>query len=78
MKATLTIKRSNHGEKFLSLVFTPKSHIEISGEVGMVDLGKGAKISGFRGYFENDAVLLSFAIWQFVSDHLILRATFRR
>ncbi|MBU6431357.1 MAG: serine--tRNA ligase [Patescibacteria group bacterium] len=57
--------------------FAPKSHIEIMEKASMVDLEKGAKISGFRGYFlKNDAVLLSFAIWQFVSDHFNFKGDF--
>lgn len=57
--------------------FTPKNHIEIMEKADMVDLDKGAKISGFRGYFlKNDAVLLNFAIWQFVSDHFNLKGGF--
>jgi len=57
--------------------FAPKSHIEIMEHLGMVDLEKGAKISGFRGYFlKNDAVLLNFAIWQFVSDHFNFKGDF--
>ena len=57
--------------------FTPKSHIEIMEKLGMIDLEKGAKISGFRGYFlKNDAVLLNFAIWQFVSDHFNFKGDF--
>ena len=57
--------------------FVPKSHIEIMENLGMVDLEKGAKISGFRGYFlKNDAVLLNFAIWQFVSDHFNFKGDF--
>lgn len=57
--------------------FAPKSHIEIMEKTDMVDLDKGAKISGFRGYFlKNDAVLLNFAIWQFVSDHFNFKGDF--
>ncbi|MBM2818032.1 MAG: serS [Parcubacteria group bacterium] len=59
------------------LNFAPKSHIEIMENLGMVDLEKGAKISGFRGYFlKNNAVLLNFAIWQFVSDHFNFKGDF--
>lgn len=38
----------------------------------MVDLERGAKVSGFRGYFlKNDGVLLSMALWRFVFDYFI-------
>lgn len=45
--------------------FTPKNHIELMEKLDMVDLARGAKVSGFRGYFlKNDGATLSFAIWQ--------------
>ncbi|MEI8061911.1 MAG: serine--tRNA ligase [bacterium] len=51
--------------------FTPKNHIDIMLEKNMADFDRGAKVSGFRGYFlKNDGALLSFAIWQFVMDFL--------
>jgi len=38
----------------------------------MLDLERGAKVAGFRGYFlKNDAVLLSFALWNFVLEEFI-------
>ncbi len=46
--------------------FTPKSHIEIMKALDMVDLERGTKVAGFRGYFlKNDGALLSYAIWQY-------------
>src|SRR3989338_7062635 len=37
----------------------------------MVDLDRGAKVSGFRGYFlKGDAAMLSIAIWQFTLSFL--------
>lgn len=46
--------------------FVPKNHIEIMTELGMVDLERGAKVAGFRGYFLTGAgAELSFAIWQY-------------
>jgi seryl-tRNA synthetase len=36
----------------------------------MVDLERGTKVAGFRGYFlKNDGALLQFALFQFVLDH---------
>jgi len=53
------------GEK-PSFDFTPKSHIELMSALDMLDLERGVKISGFRGYvLKNDAVLLNFALWQY-------------
>ncbi len=38
----------------------------------MLDLDRGVKVSGFRGYFlKNDGALLSFSIWRFVLDFLV-------
>jgi seryl-tRNA synthetase len=48
-----------------------KSHIELMQDHHMVDLERGAKVAGFRGYFlQNDAVLLSFALWQYTLEVL--------
>jgi seryl-tRNA synthetase len=47
------------------LDFEPKSHIELMGKLGLVDLERGVKVAGFRGYFlKGDAALLSLALWQ--------------
>lgn len=52
--------------------FEPKSHIELMQKLSMVDLERGTKVSGFRGYFlKNDGALLSFALWQFAIDELV-------
>ena len=46
--------------------FQPKDHIEIMTSLDMVDLERGAKVHGFRGYFlKNDGVHLSLAIWNY-------------
>jgi seryl-tRNA synthetase len=45
--------------------FEPKSHIELMEKLGLVDLERGTKVAGFRGYFlKGDASLLSLALWQ--------------
>ena len=52
--------------------FAPKDHTELMQNLDMVNLERGAKVAGFRGYFlKNDGVLLSFAIWQFALDHFL-------
>lgn len=49
--------------------FEPKGHIELMENLGMIDLERGAKVSGFRGYFlKGDGALLSFAVWQAALD----------
>lgn len=52
--------------------FEPKNHIELMENLNLVDLERGAKVSGFRGYFlKNQAVLLCMAIWQFTIDKMV-------
>jgi len=54
--------------------FTPKSYIDLMYDHDMLDLERGAKVSGFRGYFlKNDAVQLNFAIWQYAMNKLIAK-----
>ncbi len=44
--------------------FEPKTHIEIMENLGMLDLERGTKVHGFRGYFlKGDGAQLTFAIW---------------
>jgi seryl-tRNA synthetase len=52
-----------------TFAFEPKSHIDLMIAHDMVDLDRGAKVSGFRGYFlKNAAMRLSFALWQYTMD----------
>jgi seryl-tRNA synthetase len=51
--------------------FDPKSHTELTEKHDLVDFRKGANVAGFRGYFlKNEAVGLSFAIWDRVRKSL--------
>ena len=57
------------GEKKKDVPFELKNHIEIMETLDFVDLKRGAKVHGFRGYYlKNDAVLLCFAIWQYALE----------
>lgn len=59
--------------------FTPKNHIELMQNLDMLDLERGAKVSGFRGYFlKGDAVKLQFALWQFVQDFFAKKGGFQQ
>ncbi|OGF82893.1 serine--tRNA ligase [Candidatus Giovannonibacteria bacterium RIFCSPLOWO2_01_FULL_46_13] len=52
--------------------FPIKDHHTLLTDLDLVDLERGTKVSGFRGYFlKNEAVLLSFALWQFAMEYLI-------
>lgn len=51
---------------------SPKNHVKLMEALGMLDLKRGVKVSGFRGYFlKGDGVLLNMAIWNFVRDQLL-------
>lgn len=54
--------------------FTPKSHVELARMHGGADFERGAKVSGFRGYFlRGDLARLNHAIWNFASDLILKR-----
>lgn len=49
--------------------FEPKTHIELMENLKMVDLERGTKVSGFRGYFLiGDGARLNYALWRFAMD----------
>ncbi|MEI6528422.1 MAG: serine--tRNA ligase [bacterium] len=49
--------------------FTPKDHVALMEDLGMIDLDAGTRIAGFRGYIlKNDGALLDYALWQFVME----------
>ena len=57
--------------------FTPKNHIELMENLGMIDVTRGVKVAGFRGYFlKGDGALLEFALWQFVQDFFLQKGGF--
>ncbi len=52
--------------------FTPKDHVTLMTELGIADFERGAKVSGFRGYFlKNEGALLEMALWQFFTEALV-------
>ena len=57
--------------------FEPKSAAELLAIHDMVDLERGAKVSGFRGYFlKNDGVRLVWALERFVQDRFMNKEGF--
>lgn len=51
--------------------FKIKNHLELMQDLGLVDLERGSKVAGFRGYFlKGDGALLSFAILQFTLENI--------
>ena len=54
------------------LDFKPKSHIELGENLDLIDLERGAKVSGFRGYFlKNQGAILHFALLFYVFNKLV-------
>jgi len=57
--------------------FAFKNHIELMLMYDMADFERGAKVSGFRGYFmKNDGARLEWALKRFVEDHFMNREGF--
>lgn len=56
------------GEK-TKFEFEPAHHVDLMQNLKMVDLERGTKVHGFRGYFiTGDGVKLCLAIWQYAND----------
>src|SRR3990167_2145401 len=52
--------------------FKPKSHIELGESLDLIDLERGAKVSGFRGYFlKNQLAQLHFSLLFYVFNKLV-------
>ncbi len=62
------VETSTWGEK-PTFGFAPKDHMEIMTALGMLDVERGTKVHGFRGYFLlGEGVKLCFAIWNYALD----------
>lgn len=60
-----------------SFSFEPKTAAELLAMHDMVDLERGAKVAGFRGYFlKNDGVRLVWALERFVQDRFLSKEGF--
>jgi len=56
--------------------FTPKNHVDLMQDLGILDLERGTKVAGFRGYFlKGDGARLQFALWRFVQDFFAAKST---
>ena len=56
------------GEK-TKFTFESKDHVEIMTKLGILDLERGQKVHGFRGYFlMGDGARICFAIWNYALD----------
>lgn len=51
--------------------FEPKNHIELGKSLNLLDLERGAKVSGFRGYFlKNELAILHWALMWYVLEKM--------
>lgn len=49
--------------------FKIRNHAELLAGLDLADMDRGAKVSGFRGYFlKNEAAILSMALWHYTVD----------
>ncbi len=52
--------------------FTPKTHLELGEALDLIDIERGSKVAGFRGYYlKNEAVMLQFALMQYTLQKFI-------
>jgi len=52
--------------------FTPKDHVELGTDLGIIDIERGVKLAGTRNYFlKGDGALLHWAILRFAMDHMV-------
>lgn len=52
--------------------FAVKTHVELGQSLDIIDLERGSKVAGFRGYFlKNEAVMLQFALMQYTLQKFI-------
>lgn len=60
-----------HWGKIPEFDFEPKDHLTLASKLDLIDFERGAKVAGNKFYFlKNEAVLLSFALNQFVLDRI--------
>jgi seryl-tRNA synthetase len=53
------------------LDFTPKDHLELGTSLGIIDVDRGVKIAGFRGYFlKNEGADLEAALIKYALEHM--------
>lgn len=54
--------------------FSPKDHIQLGLELDILDLDRGSKIAGYRGYFlKNAGVLMHYGIMRYALDKLMAK-----
>ncbi|OGC51547.1 serine--tRNA ligase, partial [candidate division WWE3 bacterium RBG_16_37_10] len=52
--------------------FTPKEHLDLGTELGIIDTERGAKVAGFRGYYlKGDGAMLEQALLKYAIDFMV-------
>ncbi len=60
-----------HGKK-PQFDFTPKNHIELGKNLDIIDIERGVKVSGYRGYYlKNEGTTLALALMMYALEKLI-------
>lgn len=60
------------GAKISGGDFIPKTHIEIGKDLNILDLERGAKVAGFRGYYlKNEGALLVMALMNYALNKMV-------
>ncbi len=68
-EGNVTIRTWSEIKKF---DFTPKTHLELGEALDLIDIERGSKVAGFRGYYlKNEAVMLQFALMQYTLQKFI-------
>lgn len=64
------VKVGEWGQK-PNFTFTPKDHIQLGLNLNLLDLDRGSKVAGYRGYFlKNQAVMMQFGVMRYALDKL--------
>lgn len=54
--------------------FTPKDHIQLGKELDILDLERGAKVAGYRGYYlKNEGVLLAMGLMMYALHKMVAK-----
>lgn len=62
-----------HGEK-PKFSFKPRDHIEIGKNLDIIDVERGVKVAGYRGYYlKNEGTILAMALMMYCLEKLILK-----
>ena len=70
---TSNVVHHTWGEK-PSFDFEPKNHVDLLNGLGLLDIERGVKVAGFRGYFlKGDAAMLEWAVLMYATEKLRIK-----